>query len=147
MRDRNGEQLAGHPRAARAAPPASARTGSTSLDLGGVYDEIADELDDIVDEERHAIDNATEAAERSGDERRAQTARDAAAERNFRLDMMPDDLAGKVRELQAYDFESAEAAQRFEQLMDKLREQLMQQMVDQMSWRRCRTCRPRTCSG
>ena len=52
--------------------------------------------------------------------------------------MLPDDLAGKVRELQAYDFESAEAAQRFEQLMDKLRQQLMQQMVDQMS-APCRT--------
>ena len=47
--------------------------------------------------------------------------------------MLPDDLAGKVRELQDYDFESAEARQRFEQLMDKLRQQLMQQMVDQMS--------------
>jgi uncharacterized protein with von Willebrand factor type A (vWA) domain len=102
-------------------------------DLGGVYSEIADELNDIVDEERHAIDNATQAAERSGDERRAQTARDAAAERNFRLDMLPDDLAGKVRELQAYDFESAEAAQRFEQLLDKIRQQLTNQMVDQMS--------------
>jgi uncharacterized protein with von Willebrand factor type A (vWA) domain len=38
-----------------------------------------------------------------------------------------------VRELQAYDFESAEARQRFEELMDKLRQQLMQQAVDQMS--------------
>ena len=47
--------------------------------------------------------------------------------------MLPNDLAGKVRELQAYDFESGEAQQRFEQLMDKLRQQLMQQMVDQMS--------------
>jgi len=54
-------------------------------------------------------------------------------DRNFRLDMLPDDLAGKVRELSAYDFESREAQQRFEQLMEKLRQQLMQQMVDQMS--------------
>ncbi len=103
------------------------------FDLGGVYDEIADELNDIVDEERHAIDNATRNAENSGDERRTEAARNAAMDRNFRLDMLPNDLAGKVRELGAYDFESAEAARRFEQLMDKLREQLMQQMVDQMS--------------
>ncbi|MDO8391619.1 MAG: hypothetical protein Q7V57_14150 [Actinomycetota bacterium] len=102
-------------------------------DLGGVYKEIADALDDIVDEERHAVEQATAEAERSGDERRAQSAREAAAERNFRLDMLPSDLAGKVRELQAYDFESAEAQQRFEELMDKLRQQLMQQAVDQMS--------------
>ncbi len=102
-------------------------------DLGGVYDEIAREIDDIVDEERHAIENARRDAERSGDERRAQNADSAAAERNMRLDLLPDDLAGKVRELEAYDFESGEARQRFEQLMDRLRNQLMQQMVDQMS--------------
>jgi uncharacterized protein with von Willebrand factor type A (vWA) domain len=102
-------------------------------DLGGVYDEISKALDDIVDEERHAIDSSVRHAETSGDERRADTARDAAAMRNMQLDMMPHDLAGKVRELTSYDFESAEAQQRFEQLMDQLREQLMQQMVDQMS--------------
>jgi uncharacterized protein with von Willebrand factor type A (vWA) domain len=101
--------------------------------LGGVYDEIADELTDIIDEERHAIDNAVRDADNSGDERRADAARNTAAERNMRLDLMPDDLAGKVRELSSYDFESAEAQRRFEQLMDKLRDQLMQRMVDQMS--------------
>jgi uncharacterized protein with von Willebrand factor type A (vWA) domain len=102
-------------------------------DLGGVYQEIADELNDIVDEERHAIENDVRSAENSGDERRATTARESAAERNFRLDMLPDDLAGKVRELQAYDFSSQEAEQRFEQLMEKLKQQLMQQAFDQMS--------------
>ena len=102
-------------------------------DLGGVFKEIDDALNDVVDEERHAIEQATADAERSGDERRANAAREAALDRNFRLDMLPDDLAGKVRELQAYDFESAEAQQRFEQLLDKLRQELMQQAVDQMS--------------
>jgi uncharacterized protein with von Willebrand factor type A (vWA) domain len=102
-------------------------------DLGGVYDEIKAELDDIVDEERHAVDNALRDALNSGDERRAQNAQAAADDRNLRLDLMPDDLAGKVRELDAYNFESKEAKQRFDQLMDRLREQLTQQMVDQMS--------------
>jgi uncharacterized protein with von Willebrand factor type A (vWA) domain len=102
-------------------------------DLGGVYDEINRELDDIIDEERHAVGNALRDAETSGDERRMQTARDAAADRHMQLDLMPPDLAGKVRELGSYDFESSEARQRFEQLMDRLREQLMQQAVDQMS--------------
>ena len=104
-----------------------------SGDLGGVYSEIADALKDIVDEERHAVENAVRDAEASGDERRAETARDAAMERNFRLDMMPEDLAGLVRELQSYDFESQEAKDRFEEMLDKLRQQMMQQVVDQMS--------------
>jgi len=102
-------------------------------DLGGVYAELNDALNDIVDEERHAVDRARAEAERSGDERRAEAGRQAADDRQFRLDMLPNDLAGKVRELQAYDFESAEAQRRFEELLDKLRQQLMQQTVDQMS--------------
>ncbi|MEY3035096.1 MAG: hypothetical protein RLZ86_1718, partial [Actinomycetota bacterium] len=102
-------------------------------DLGGVYKEIADELNDIVDEERHAIEQSVREANKSSDARRQESAQRSAEDRNFRLDMLPDDLAGKVRELDAYDFESREAEQRFEQLKDKLRNQLAQQMVDQMS--------------
>ncbi|WP_420452680.1 VWA domain-containing protein [Ilumatobacter sp.] len=104
-----------------------------NTDLGGVYDEIKDQIDDIVDEERHAIENSVRDATDSGDERRATNARSAATDRNMRLDLMPDDLAGKVRELGSYDFESAEAKHRFEQLMEQLKDQLTQQMVDQMS--------------
>ena len=104
-----------------------------SGDLGGVFKEIDDALNDVIDEERHAIEQSVRDAARSNDERRRENAQRAAEDRNFRLDMLPDDLAGKVRELSAYDFESQEAQQRFEQLMDKLRNQLAQQMVDQMS--------------
>ncbi len=132
MQDRNGERMQG----LRELLEQLRRERQQRLensDLGGVYDEIKAELDDIVDEERHAIDNARRDAANSGDERRAQNAQDTADDRNLRLDLMPDDLAGKVRELSAYDFESDEAQRRFDNLMDKLREQLMQQMVDQMS--------------
>jgi len=132
MTDRDGRRLEGLRDMMRRIRDAR-RDRLDRYDLGGVYSEIARELDDIVDEERHAIDNATRSAQESGDERRASNAHDAAAERQFRLDMLPNDLAGKVRELSAYNFESREAQQRFEQLVDRLREQLMQQVVDQMS--------------
>ena len=132
MQDRNGERVQGL-RELLEKLRQQRQEKLDQFDLGGVYDEIADELNDIVDEERHAIEQASADAERSGDERRANTARDAAAERNFRLDMLPNDLAGKVRELSEYDFESSEAQQRFEQLMEKLKQELMQQMVDKMS--------------
>ena len=102
-------------------------------DLGGVYSEIAAELDDLVDEERHAIADALMAAEKSGDQRRAEVAKESAQERNFRLDMLPSDLAGKINELEHYDFQSSESKERFEALLEKLRQQMMQQMLDQMS--------------
>ena len=132
MTDRNGEQLQGL-RELLEQLRAERQKRLENSDLGGVYDEIKDQLDDIIDEERHAIDNARRDAENSGDERRSQNAQAAAEERNMRLDLMPDDLAGKVRELSAYNFESKEAKQRFDQLMEQLKDQLMQQMVDQMS--------------
>ena len=104
-----------------------------SGDLGGVYSEIADALKDILDEERHTIENDLRQAENSGDQRRAENARNSAMERNFRLDMMPDDLAGMVREMQHYDFQSQDAQRRFDELMDKLRQQVMDQTFQQMS--------------
>jgi len=136
LRDRNGDRLAGV-RELLDKLRQERQERLDRFDLGGVYDEIARELDDIVDEERHAVDNARRDAEaqaaRTGDERRAETAGEAAMERKLRLDFLPDDLAGKVRELQAYDFESREAASRFEQLLDRLRQQLANQMFEQMS--------------
>jgi len=102
-------------------------------DLGGVYKEIADELDDLVDEERHAIAQALKDAVRSGDERRSALAKESAEQKNFRLDMLPEDLAGKISELEHYDFQSQQAQQRFEALLEKLRNQLMQQYLDQAS--------------
>ena len=107
------------------------------FDLGGVYDEIARELDDIVDEERHAVQNAAldarSAAARTGDQRRADVAEEAAQERLLRLDMLPEDLAGKVSGLQQYDFRSPQAEGRFEALLDRLRQQLATQMFEQVA--------------
>lgn len=132
LTDRNGDRIAGLREMLERLKAAREERLSRS-DLGGVYSEIARELDDILDEERHAIDNARREAENSGDPRRAENAQQAAADRHLRLDMLPPDLAGRVGELQNYPFESAEAARRFEDMLDRLRTQLAQQMVDKMT--------------
>ncbi len=103
------------------------------FDLGGVYDEIADELREVVEMERSAIDQQLRDDLASGDERRSELAQQSADERHLELDMLPQDLAGQVRGLENHDFMSPEAEQRFEELTEKLREQLMQQYVDQLS--------------
>jgi uncharacterized protein with von Willebrand factor type A (vWA) domain len=102
-------------------------------DLGGVYDDIAQELREVVETEREAIDDRLDAVSRQGDARQQEVTESAMAERNMQLDMLPPDLAGQVRDLQNYDFVSEEARQRFEQLMEQLREQIMQSYVNQMS--------------
>jgi len=103
------------------------------FDLGGVYDDIAGELNEVVAQEREQLESDVQAARDSGDARRTELTEESAAGRNLELDMLPPDLAGKVKGLDDYDFASAEAAQRFEALKDRLREQLVRQAVDQMS--------------
>jgi uncharacterized protein with von Willebrand factor type A (vWA) domain len=103
------------------------------FDLGGVYDEIAEELRDVVRTEQESIDRQVTDAAASGDPRREETARASAAERGMQLDMLPSDLAGMVRELQRYEFTSAEAAQRFEELVERLRQQVLDSYVSRMS--------------
>jgi len=102
-------------------------------DLGGVYDDIAQELRDVVEMERAGIDELAQEARDSGDERRTEITEQVAAERRAQLDMLPPDLAGMVRELSDYDFTSSEARERFDELVDKLKQQLMQSYFNQMA--------------
>jgi uncharacterized protein with von Willebrand factor type A (vWA) domain len=102
-------------------------------DLGGVYDDIARELRDVIETEREAIDEMATEARDSGDARRQELTDQVAAERHAALDLLSPDLAGMVRDLENYDFTSSEASEKFDGLIEKLREQLMQQYVDQMA--------------
>ena len=102
-------------------------------DLGGVYDDIADQLREVVSEERAALDALEEAARQSGDQRREDVVGAAMAERRMQLDLLPPDLAGQVKSLSEYDFTSASAQQRFEELMDRLRQEMLRGQFNQMS--------------
>ncbi|MBA3268157.1 MAG: hypothetical protein H0T70_07850, partial [Acidimicrobiia bacterium] len=102
-------------------------------DLGSVFSEIARELREIVEEEQAAVDAAEQDATRSDDEVRREVAAAAAAERRMRLDLLPSDLAGRVRELSGYDFASSAAQGRFEELVERLRRQLLQSRLNDMA--------------
>ena len=102
-------------------------------DLGGVYDDIAQQLRDIVEQERDALHQLSEEARLSGDERRREITDQVVDERRMQLDFLPPDLAGQVQQLQQYEFTSSEARERFDELMDQLRQQLMQSYFNQMS--------------
>src|SRR3954454_1484866 len=105
-------------------------------DLGGVYDDIAQELRDVVDMERESLDEMAKEARdagEAGDQRRQEITEQVVEERQLQLDMLSPDLAGQVKDLQNYEFTSSEAREKFEELLDQLRQQIMQQTVDQMS--------------
>ena len=100
-------------------------------DLGGVYDEISEALDEVVATERASLDELSEA---QGNGRRREVESEAIEDRRSVLDLFDhENLAGRVRALGQYDFTSAEAARQFEELVAQLREHLMQQAVDQMA--------------
>jgi len=132
FRDRNGEELMGM----REMLEKLRRRRRDQLEqhqLGGIYDDIAQELRDVVDIERDSLDQMAREANESGDDRRQELTEQVVQDRQFQLDMLPPDLAGQVRELQEYEFTSSEAREKFEELVDQLRQQLMQSYVNQMS--------------
>jgi uncharacterized protein with von Willebrand factor type A (vWA) domain len=132
LRDRQGERVQG----IREMLERLQRRKSDILDrhdLGGVYEDIAERLRDIVDEERGFLDQQVDQARQSGDQRRQELMESSTMERQMRLDLMPPDLAGQVRDLQQYDFQSSEAQQRFDDLIDELRQELMRSHFDQMA--------------
>jgi uncharacterized protein with von Willebrand factor type A (vWA) domain len=132
FRDRNGERTAGI-RELLERLRRRRRDQLERYDLGGVYDDIAQQLREVVDMERAGIDELVQEARESGDQRRQEITEEVAAERRLQLDLLPPDLAGQVRELQNYEFTSSEARERFDELMDQLRHQLMQSYFNQMA--------------
>jgi uncharacterized protein with von Willebrand factor type A (vWA) domain len=102
-------------------------------DLGGAFHEIAQELDEVVAEERQGLDELAADAAASADERRRQVTDEVVAERRVQLDLLPEDLASKVRGLQQYEFTSSVAREHFEQLMERLREEVARSWFDQMA--------------
>jgi uncharacterized protein with von Willebrand factor type A (vWA) domain len=102
-------------------------------DLGGPYREIAEELEQVLSEEREGLRDLADEARSSGDDRRKEVTDQVVAERQMQLELLPDDLAGRVRGLQEYEFASSEAREHFEELLERLREQVAKSWFDQMS--------------
>lgn len=93
-------------------------------DPDGRMARISEALDGIVEQEREAIDELEDEARSSGDERRSEVTSEVAAERRIALDLMPGDVAGRVRGLEHYEFVSSEARERFGELLDELRKEV-----------------------
>jgi uncharacterized protein with von Willebrand factor type A (vWA) domain len=132
FRDRNDERVAGL-RDLLEKLKRRRRDELDRYDLGGVYDDIAERLRDVVDTERHGIDDYQESARASGDQRRQDIADQVAGDRRMQLDLLPPDLAGTVKELQQYEWTSDEARQQFEGLMEELRQEVVQSYFNQMA--------------
>jgi uncharacterized protein with von Willebrand factor type A (vWA) domain len=103
-------------------------------DLGDVLGDIRRELDEIVADERAGVEQRLEnAAQDAPDADTAKVARDLAARRLDRLDALPQDVGDRIRDLREYDFLEPDARQRFDELVEKLSKQVLDQFVSGMS--------------
>ncbi len=93
-------------------------------DLGGIYDEINEALEKILDMEHQTLE-AMQKAEAGNREKLNQ--------RSQKLENLPKDLPSKIQELSEYDFLSEQASAEFEELMKNLRNQLMDAYMNRIT--------------
>lgn len=122
-------------------------------DLGSMLDDIRERIQDVVDTERSGIQRRLDEAgstsetggqdggepqggdEGSGDAETGdlrELLRSIADKRLNQLDQLPPDPAGAIRGLQQYEFMDQQARQKFQDLIDQLQQQMMNQTFQGM---------------
>lgn len=110
----------------------------SQYNLDSVMDEIKEKLDKILDTERKGIQKKLEEARQkaeSGDstldtetrQRLLKQFEDMAARNQDKLDELPQDAGGRIKELNHYDFMDEDAMNQFKELMDMLKKRAMEQ--------------------
>jgi uncharacterized protein with von Willebrand factor type A (vWA) domain len=112
--------------------------------LSSVMDEIRKKLEDVLNTEREGIQKRLDEARQKTQEGSQKTEGDAeglgseiqdrllkqledmAAQNLERLDNLPGDIGGQIKELTDYDFMDAEAQQKFQELIEMLKQHAMQ---------------------
>jgi len=105
--------------------------------LSSVIDEIRQRLDNILKTERQGIQRRLDevrqkAGESTGElspemqQQLLETVEDMAAQNLKKLDELPPDIGGRIRELAKYDFMDEEARRQFQELMDMLKRHAME---------------------
>jgi uncharacterized protein with von Willebrand factor type A (vWA) domain len=110
-------------------------------EIGDVLRDIRRELDEIVAEERAGVQRRLDEAGRAPAESGAAAdqadlrsmLRDVAARRLDQLDDLPSDVGERIRGLQDYDFLEPDARERFDALVKRLQQQVLDQYVAGMS--------------
>ncbi|MBT6681262.1 MAG: hypothetical protein HOB07_04335, partial [Chloroflexi bacterium] len=114
-----------------------------SNNLDSVIEDIKDKVREVVDLERGGIErNLQESRDKleyaiPQEREQMQGLMDFVQQRadraNQTLDELPDSPAGAIRELSEYDFVDSDARDKFNELLDELREQMMQNFAQRQS--------------
>ena len=109
--------------------------------LDSVMDDVRERLQDVLDTERGGIERRLDEARRQmqaagEDAEHLQAAmgmlEDRARRNTEALDALPKSAGGKIRELQEYDFMDPDARRKFNDLLDTLKQQMMQNFFQSM---------------
>src|SRR5438128_9630718 len=87
-------------------------------------EQLRQQVQDVIDTERGGIDRRLKEATPDARKLLERIAR----QRTDQLDRLPDDLGGRVKGLRNYEFVDDEARQKFEELMQQLQKQMLDQM-------------------
>ena len=130
--------------------------------LGSVLEDIESQLEEIIDKERSGIERRLDEGrerlqqqqnpDQSGESASGQSGESGdgddpdaeydenlhnllermAAKNRQKLDALPEDMAGRIRDLTEYDFMDPNARQQFQQLLEQLQQQVLQQTFQGM---------------
>ena len=107
-------------------------------DLGSALDDIRKRLDDVLKTERAGIEQRVaegrEMAQRGDVSDAALKAFErTAARKRESLDRLPEDVGGRIKDLQSYEFVDPEAKRKFDELLNQLRQQMMKPFMQGMT--------------
>ena len=113
------------------------RENLDQFNLSGIFKDIEKKLDEILDMERGSIDELLEGKD---DDFSNQVLQQIAENNKEKLDSLPDNPAGKMQQLEKYEFLNPDAQKKYIELLNQLREAMTQtffkdieRMVNNMS--------------
>ncbi|MDE0719682.1 MAG: VWA domain-containing protein [Dehalococcoidia bacterium] len=141
MQDRDGQQMPGL-RELMEQIKNQRRQQLQQHNMDSVVDDLKERLDEIVQTERDGIkrrlDEATEQVEANeGEDKEQQEGlldllKKRAEHNQEKLDALTEGLAGQIKDLMEYDFMDPDAQQKFQELLDTLKDQMSQNMGQKM---------------
>ena len=92
-------------------------------DLSGIFDELKQKLEEVKQLERDGLDRREQ--QETTDEALKQAMQHMASQRREQLDALPDDVGRAIRGLKDYEFVEPKAAQKYQELLKQLQEQVL----------------------
>src|SRR5205823_14311842 len=92
-------------------------------DLSGIFDELKEKLEEVKRLERDGLDRRER--QETADEALMQAMRSMAQARREQLDALPDDVGRAIRGLKDYEFVEPKAAEKYQELLKQLQEQVL----------------------